>query len=170
MATNRAKQPAEFSPHDVAGAMLKGLSNWRSELAISAKEPLLQYNFNKRGDDRQSLETNANLVAALLDLNPAGVWRKKTLMHGWEVLDSKYKGGIVKGMFDGYCDSLTYVVNKLFTDIGRIRRRRPSSAYPEWLETLLAKIEPGDPRGIITPTFWNQSLCSKPPHTQRTLT
>ena len=131
--------------------MLKGLSNWRIELAISAKEPLLQYNFNKRGDDRQSLDTNANLVSALLDLNPAGVWTKRTLMHGWEVLDPKYKGGMCKGMSEGYLDSLTYVVNKLFMGLGRIRRRRPSSAYPEWLETLLAKYEPGDPRGKHNP-------------------
>ena len=155
----RKKQPIEFDPDSIRQALHDGLTNWRIELAITNRVPLLEYNFQKKGDDRQSLEQNHALVNRLLDVNPLGVWKKTTLITGFNALNSMYKGQITRGMNPDYVDAQTYIIARLMMDLNRIHRRQaPLCQYPEWLQGLIQKLAgAGHPRDL------ENSLVDRPP-------
>ena len=52
---------------------------------------------------------------------------------------------MTKGMTSEYLDSQTYIVNRLFMDLGRIKRRQVTSTYPKWLDDLLHKMRGNGP-------------------------
>ena len=62
------------------------------------------------------------------------------MLAAFQVLDGLWKGALTKGMTSEYLDSQTYIVNRLFMDLGRIKRRQVARTYPKWLDDLLHKM------------------------------
>ena len=70
---------------------------------------------------------------------------KTTLLAAFQILNGLWKGALTKGMTSEYLDSQTYIVNRLFMDLGRIKRRPVKGEYPKWLDDLLHKMRGNGP-------------------------
>eukprot|EP00969_Alexandrium_andersonii_P183200 8094818-Alexandrium_andersonii.AAC.1 len=103
---------------------------WRTQLCKDRRTPLVSYNDQRKGSDRDALRDDASLIRSLLGCNSTGVFHKTSPRAGYELLDESLD--ICSGMGPNYVDELVWATQKLLVDLGRIRRRRKVQGILRW--------------------------------------
>ena len=82
------------------------------KVCAKSKSPLITYNYNKRGDDREALKEFVDVAAKLVSINATGVFKQKTMKKGVDKLMKEYN--LMKGMSSDYADQVLSMQPKCF--------------------------------------------------------
>ena len=133
---------ADITPVAIADRIVQGLGKRRIEMAISSKDKLIDYNFGRKGDDREAMHELAPVIELLLEINCSGVWTPKIFDRALLEVDKQFGGRILKGYDPSYLDHLSAVLQRVFVDLGVLRRRQKhqGTRYAPWVEKLLQMV------------------------------
>ena len=146
---HRTKMPLDhgaINKDTIADKIIEGIGARRLALITKSWDKLLDYDFTKKGDDRDSLHENCCLVQALLEINGTGVWQPKLFDKALLEVERRYNGKLLSGHGATYLDHLSSVLQRLFVDLGVLRRRQKHQCtkYAGWLEKLLEMVDVTD--------------------------
>ena len=84
------KMPRGITAQQVCDTYTHGLGEKYIRMCVKSKAPLMDYNFNKRGHDRRSMNDNRGWIKEVVDLTKHGKVNSSLMLEGLKLLNTKF--------------------------------------------------------------------------------